>query len=194
MEEWKGAGWLVSLAAGSDGEIERFQELATEEHFDVSGRDVSAAPITRGFVFPAARLAVLSDAELFGRSSSLRQRRLSHRRERMLAGRAAIDFTEFEPGDYVVHLDHGIGRFEGLQMIARRWRGRRSCPRVRGRRPALCAPGSSLASRPLRGRREDDTPNFPSWATDAGRGLEKKPGDPFSTTPLECCACRPNAT
>ena len=34
-----------------------------------------------------------------------------------MATRAAIDFTEFEPGDYVVHLDHGIGRFEGLQMI-----------------------------------------------------------------------------
>ena len=60
------------------------------------------------FVFPAARLAVLSDAELFGRSSSLRQQRISHRRERMLAARAAIDFTEFEPGDYVVHLEHGI--------------------------------------------------------------------------------------
>ena len=117
LEEWKVAGWLVSLAAGSDGEIERFQELALEEHFDVSAVKFLQAPIARGFVFPAARLAVLSDAELFGRSSSLRQRRLSHRRERMLAGRAAIDFTEFEPGDHVVHLEHGIGRFEGLQTM-----------------------------------------------------------------------------
>ena len=117
LDEWKVAGWQVSLAAGSDGEIERFQELATEEHFDVSAVNFLQAPIARGFVFPAARLAVLSDAELFGRSSSLRQRRLSHRRERMLASRAAIDFTEFEPGDHVVHLEHGIGRFVGLQTM-----------------------------------------------------------------------------
>jgi transcription-repair coupling factor (superfamily II helicase) len=34
-----------------------------------------------------------------------------------LAGRAATDFTEFEPDDYVVHLDHGIGRFVGLQSM-----------------------------------------------------------------------------
>ena len=117
IEEWQGAGWLVALAAGSQGEIERFQELATEHAFDVSGLAFLHLPITRGFVFPAAQLVVLSDAELFGRSSSLRQRRRAQRRERLMATRAAIDFTEFQPGDYVVHLDHGIGRFEGLQMI-----------------------------------------------------------------------------
>ncbi|HEY5707019.1 MAG TPA: transcription-repair coupling factor [Terrimicrobiaceae bacterium] len=117
LEEWKVAGWQVSLAAGSDGEIERFQELAAEQHFDASYIKFLQAPITRGFVFPAGQLVVLSDAELFGRSSSLRQRRISHRRERMLAGRAAIDFTEFEPGDHVVHLDHGIGRYAGLQTM-----------------------------------------------------------------------------
>jgi transcription-repair coupling factor (superfamily II helicase) len=114
--EWRTAGWLVAFAAGSEGEIERFRELAHEHDFDVSGITFLQIPITRGFVFPAGQLAVLSDAELFGRSSSLRQRR-SHRRERMVAGRAAIDFTEFEPGDYVVHLDHGIGRFAGLQTM-----------------------------------------------------------------------------
>jgi transcription-repair coupling factor (superfamily II helicase) len=117
LEEWRVSGWQVSLAAGSDGEIERFQELAAEQNFDVSWVNFLQAPITRGFVFPSTRLAVLSDAELFGRSSSLRQRRISHRRERMLAGRAAIDFTEFEPGDHVVHLEHGIGRYVGLQTM-----------------------------------------------------------------------------
>ncbi len=117
IKEWNEADWLVALAAGSEGEIERFQELAQEHDFDVSGVKFLQIPITRGFVFPAARLAVLSDAELFGRSSSLRQRRRSHRRERMLAGRAALDFSDFEPGDYVVHLDHGIGRFAGLQTM-----------------------------------------------------------------------------
>ena len=117
IEEWKAADWMVALAAGSEGEIERFQELAREYDLDVSGMTFAQIPITRGFVFPAARLALLSDAELFGRSSSLRQRRRSQRRERVLAGRAATDFTEFEPDDYVVHLDHGIGRFVGLQNM-----------------------------------------------------------------------------
>jgi transcription-repair coupling factor (superfamily II helicase) len=117
LEEWRLAGWQVSFAAGSEGEIERFQELAVEQNFDVSAIDFLQTPIARGFVFPLALQVVLSDAELFGRSSSLRQRRISHRRERILASRAAIDFTEFEPGDYVVHLEHGIGRYAGLQKM-----------------------------------------------------------------------------
>jgi transcription-repair coupling factor (superfamily II helicase) len=113
--DWQREEWMVVLAAGSEGEIERFRELAGEHHFDADAMVFLCIPVSRGFVFPAAKLAVLSDAELFGRSSSMRQRRLALRRERVLSGRAAMDFTEFEEGDYVVHLEHGIGRFAGLQ-------------------------------------------------------------------------------
>ena len=116
IEEWKAGGWMVVLTAGSEGEIERFQELAGEHHLDAAAMVFLQIAATRGFVFPAAKLAVLSDAELFGRSTAMRQRRMALRRERLLSGRAAMDFTEFEPGDYVVHLEHGIGRFVGLQV------------------------------------------------------------------------------
>jgi len=115
LDEWINEGWLVVLAANSDGEIERFQELATDHQSNISGLIYLRIPLSRGFVFPAAKLAVMSDAELFGRGASLRMRRLALRRERVLSGRAAVDFTEFEPGDYVVHLEEGIGRFIGLQ-------------------------------------------------------------------------------
>lgn len=115
LEDWKADGWMVALAAGSEGEIERFQELAAEHDCPIETMEFLSVPVSRGFLFPRAKLVVLSDAELFGRSSSLRQRRLALRRERVLSGRAAMDFTEFEPGDYVVHLEHGIGRFSGLQ-------------------------------------------------------------------------------
>lgn len=117
LEEWKAAGWLIALGAGSEGEVDRFQELAREERYDIDGLVCAYLPIAHGFILPAARLAVLSDAELFGRNAAMRARRLAQRRERVLSGRAATDFTEFEPGDYVVHLDHGIGRFLGLERL-----------------------------------------------------------------------------
>ena len=53
IEEWKSMGWFVALGAGSEGEIERFQELATEQDFDVSGLTFLHLPITRGFIFPS---------------------------------------------------------------------------------------------------------------------------------------------
>mgnify|MGYP002632352180 CR=1 FL=1 len=116
LEDWRNAGWMVVLAAGSEGEIERFQELAKDHNFPGTALECLEISASRGFIFPAAKLAVLSDAELFGRSASLRQRRLTLRRERVQSTRAAMDFTEFEPGDYVVHLDHGIGKFVGLEV------------------------------------------------------------------------------
>ena len=116
---WRNGGSPVGWWRSPEvrGNLSGSGNLPHDEHFEVSSINFLQAPISRGFVFPAARLAVLSDAELFGRSSSLRQQRISHRRERMLAARAAIDFTEFEFGDYVVHLEHGIGRYEGLQKM-----------------------------------------------------------------------------
>jgi transcription-repair coupling factor (superfamily II helicase) len=72
-------------------------------------------PATRGFVCPAAKLAVLSESEILGRSASQRAQRAALRRERLRAARQAVDFSEFEEGDLVVHLDHGIGRYEGME-------------------------------------------------------------------------------
>jgi transcription-repair coupling factor (superfamily II helicase) len=115
LDRWRADNWSVVIAAASEGEIERFRELAEEHECEVSALEFLKLPVARGFVFPAAKLAVLSDAELFGRSAVMRSRRLALRRERVLSGRAAVDFTEFEPGDYVVHLEHGVGRFLGLQ-------------------------------------------------------------------------------
>ncbi len=115
LEEWKKGEWMTVIAAASEGEMERFRELASEHHFPAEALTFVRMPLAKGFVFPAARLAVLADAELFGRSASMRARRLASRRERVLSGRAAMDFSEFEEGDYVVHLDHGIGRFLSLQ-------------------------------------------------------------------------------
>lgn len=115
LDDWRNDGWFVVFAANSDGEVERFEELAQEYQLEAGFLKVLRAPVSRGFIFPAAKIAVLADAELFGRSVAMRQRRLALRRERVLSGRAAVDFTEFEPDDYVVHLEHGIGRFIGLQ-------------------------------------------------------------------------------
>src|SRR5438046_7987776 len=71
--------------------------------------------LARGFCFPAANLVVLSAAELFGRLAAHGRRRL-RRAERH---RAQIDFSELTEGDFVVHLEHGIGRFLGLQKFGR---------------------------------------------------------------------------
>ncbi|MCU0784671.1 MAG: transcription-repair coupling factor, partial [Verrucomicrobia bacterium] len=64
-----------------------------------------------------AKLVVVTDAEIFGRYRIQRPRRLKS--SHALATRSAldIDFTDLEDGDLVVHLQHGIGRYLGLQNL-----------------------------------------------------------------------------
>jgi len=70
-----------------------------------------------GFISDAAKLVVVTDAEIFGRYKIQRPRRLKS--PHALAARSAldIDFSELEEGDLVVHLQHGIGKYLGLKYL-----------------------------------------------------------------------------
>lgn len=115
LHSWSADDWTIAFACANEGEGERFRELAADFDFDTAGVVFLATPATRGFMCPSLKLAVLSESEVLGRSASQRAHRAALRRERMRAGRHAMDFSEFEEGDLVVHLDHGIGRYEGLE-------------------------------------------------------------------------------
>jgi transcription-repair coupling factor (superfamily II helicase) len=119
LAAWRKEGWRIVLFSATEGEGERFRELALAAE---SGKkkelpEIRLGTIARGFCFSQAKIAILADAELFGRSASQRLRRLHLRRERQRASRSAIDFTEFSEGDLVVHAEHGIGRYLGLQRL-----------------------------------------------------------------------------
>ena len=116
LQEWRSQDWCTYIFCNNEGEIERLGELIPEEeHAHVT---FAIGSIARGFTFPAGKLAVLSDAELFGRYRNTRARRLAMRRMREQANRTHIDFSELNEGDYVVHLEHGIGKFLGLRQFS----------------------------------------------------------------------------
>ncbi len=110
---WHAEGWRVCMFFNNEGEIERFNELIRSEALDEGFLETHLAQITRGFTVPAAKLAVLSDAEIFGRYQHSRARRLitAQRRSRK---RAPLDLSDVQHGDFVVHQEFGIGKFGGL--------------------------------------------------------------------------------
>jgi transcription-repair coupling factor (superfamily II helicase) len=73
--------------------------------------------LARGFLCDEAGLVVVTDAEIFGRYKVQRARRLKSPHAQATRSALDIDFTELEEGDYVVHLQHGIGRYVGLQVL-----------------------------------------------------------------------------
>lgn len=66
-----------------------------------------------GFIYPPARIAVLTEHELFGRI-----KRRSSMRRRRFKGISQKELQQLRRGDFVVHQDYGIGRFAGLQKIS----------------------------------------------------------------------------
>ena len=67
--------------------------------------------VSRGFRLVTERFVVLSDNELFHRTELQRAPRKSR-----LESRAIDTFLDLSPGDFVVHLSHGIARFRGMEV------------------------------------------------------------------------------
>src|SRR5204863_2975021 len=110
LKEWRANKAKIVIYFQTEGEMERFCEIlggVTE------GVDLVEGTLARGFCLPASNLVVLAAAELFGRFAAHPRRRL-RRAERH---RVQIDFSELTEGDFVVHLEHGIARFLGLQKF-----------------------------------------------------------------------------
>src|SRR3984893_9380263 len=129
------AGERVLLAAGNLGELERFVDLCHEYEVpyrlgeleenvtsarlseDSSAGSIPAivlarAPFVDGVVFPDSRLTIYGTGDLF---ETLPAGAPTRRRPKTAS--FFSDFSELKAGDYVVHVDHGIGQFEGLQTI-----------------------------------------------------------------------------
>jgi transcription-repair coupling factor (superfamily II helicase) len=112
LKEWRANKAKIVIYFQTEGEIERFREIMGEKEA-LNDVQLLEGTLARGFCVPAANLVVLSAAELFGRFAAHPRRRL-HRAERH---RARIDFSELTEGDLVVHLEHGVAKFLGLQKF-----------------------------------------------------------------------------
>jgi len=126
------SGGRVFLTAASTGEIERFADICREYEvpyvlgesedaaagFTAEGAHESAglllirAPFAEGVTFPDSNLALYGHADLFDVTPTVERPSRKIRTSGFFS-----DFAELKPGDYVVHVDHGIGQFDGLRQI-----------------------------------------------------------------------------
>jgi transcription-repair coupling factor (superfamily II helicase) len=116
LTSWGESRAQVAIYFQTEGEIERFREIMTEAGVSLGKIDLIEGTLARGFCFPAANLVVLAAAELFGRAPTHGRRRLQ-RASKFGVHRAQIDFSDLNEDELVVHLEHGIGRFLGLQKL-----------------------------------------------------------------------------
>ncbi|MGQ0734959.1 MAG: transcription-repair coupling factor [Acidobacteriota bacterium] len=75
---------------------------------------VAEGMLSRGFRLPSAALQVYAEADVFEEE----RRRTTATRKRSLAATFLSDLRDLKIGDYIVHVDNGIGRFVGLKQLA----------------------------------------------------------------------------
>ncbi len=104
----------VTVYCENVSEAGRFAEMLTAAHAAAAGRIGTAiGHLERGFHWPAERLVLLGHHELFHRYAKRRRLR------RVRAGRPIDSFIDLQEGDHVVHVAHGIARYEGLRHLQR---------------------------------------------------------------------------
>ena len=103
-----GEGYEVHILSETRGQSSRLQEIFADWADDVV---FGLGNLSRGFVFPEAKVAILNDHEIFSRNKS------RHRYRRFKAARPISSFDALGRGDFVVHVDHGIGRYLGLRRL-----------------------------------------------------------------------------
>ena len=129
------AGQHVLIATASAGELERLADLCREYEVPYAlgemeqsptgvrlAEDAGAlssraaillrAPLSEGFVIPDLHLVFHGNSDLFETLP-----RAVQARPRVKSASFYSDLSELTPGHYVVHVDHGIGQFQGLQTL-----------------------------------------------------------------------------
>ena len=73
---------------------------------------VAYGHVDQGFEYPLLKFMVISETDIFGRKKRKKRRK-------RYEGERIRDFSELKPGDYVVHENHGIGIYRGIEKIQR---------------------------------------------------------------------------
>ena len=120
LQRWLRQSYTVTMVCNNEGEQQRLAEIWREAGYgeaNLPQPQFVTGALTRGFLCEEARWVVVTDAEVFGRYKVARPRRLKVAHAAATRSLLDIDFTELEEGDFVVHLQHGIGRYVGLQQM-----------------------------------------------------------------------------
>jgi transcription-repair coupling factor (superfamily II helicase) len=114
IEDAAARGERSLVLCDNRGQLERLEEILS----DLTGRrplnsvELALGSLSGGMRLPGPDpLLVLTDHEIFQRSHRVRRGRTLH-------GVASLEsIASLSPGDYVVHMDHGIGRYDGIERV-----------------------------------------------------------------------------
>ncbi|ASW42084.1 transcription-repair coupling factor [Clostridium isatidis] len=124
IKEKKKNGYKTLILSGTRARGERLVKTLREREIESSYKEdikeiqfgevvITFGNLLKGFEYPDLKLCIISDKDVFGEAKRKIPKRLSKQK-----GIAKIkSFTDLKPGDYVVHVNHGVGVYKGIKQI-----------------------------------------------------------------------------
>ena len=122
LKRLKRSGYRVVLLSGSrtrakrlaedlrDYDLSSFYSEDMERTVNPGEIMVSYGYVAEGYEYPMLKFTVISETDIFGKKKKKKKRR-------RYEGQKIQDFAELKPGDYVVHENHGLGIYQGIEKI-----------------------------------------------------------------------------
>ncbi|ODP29984.1 Transcription-repair-coupling factor [Paenibacillus nuruki] len=111
MERWKKAGIQVLMVANGEERMERVRRVLDD--YDIETPIMIDGSLQTGFELPSINLAVITEGEMF----SKKQRKVRKVSKNVDNAERIRSYTELKVGDYVVHQNHGIGKYMGIGTL-----------------------------------------------------------------------------
>lgn len=123
LKRYKKSGYRVLLLSGSRTRARRLAEDLREEELTAfygedPFREIQPGEIMtfygrvlKGFEYPLIKFVVISESDIFGAEKKKK------RKKKKYEGQKINDFAELKVGDYVVHENHGLGIYKGIEKV-----------------------------------------------------------------------------
>ncbi|UOQ49520.1 transcription-repair coupling factor [Gracilibacillus caseinilyticus] len=124
MERWRKADYSVIILAPNHSRMEKIQSVLEDYQMNaVISEELPSLPVSQpvitignvsgGFELPMHKLAVITENELFKQKTPRKKRK-----QKISNAERIKSYQELQVGDYVVHTNHGIGRYIGIETLA----------------------------------------------------------------------------
>ncbi|MDM5196835.1 transcription-repair coupling factor [Fictibacillus enclensis] len=123
LERWKKTNYTIVFLAASEERAKRLERVLADYDMDASliSSDKALKPkvnqiligdLSSGFESPKQKLAVITEEEVFTKKA-----RRPVRSQKMSNAERIKSYSELKVGDYVVHVNHGIGKYLGIETL-----------------------------------------------------------------------------
>lgn len=122
LKKLKRQGYRVILVSGSrtrakrlaedlrDYDLSSFYSEEMERQVNPGEIMVTCGYISEGYEYPMLKFTVISESDIFGKKKKKKKRKTYE-------GKKIQEFAELKPGDYVVHENHGLGIYQGIEKV-----------------------------------------------------------------------------